>query len=255
MKGKGGTTVEAGENISVKTESDKAIVSLNKDISVDSVKVGSVSIDSKGINAGEKQITGVAAGTKPTDAVNVAQLALVDKQVTSNMVQINSLRDESREGDAMGAAMAALKPLDYDPYQRSQIMAGVSHYRGKEAVALGVAYYKSEDLMLHGGLAYGGSSDIMVNAGVSYRFGNSSAKRARDQRMPQYAEGPVTSVYILQDEVDRLKQENEEAREEIRNADRRVEEMRRETEAVRREANEKIAALEAKLQEVLEKMK
>ena len=255
MKGKGGTTVEAGENISVKTESDKAIVSLNKDISVDSVKVGGVSIDSKGINAGEKQITGVAAGTKPTDAVNVAQLALVDKQVTSNMVQINSLRDESREGDAMGAAMAALKPLDYDPYQRSQIMAGVSHYRGKEAVALGVAYYKSEDLMLHGGLAYGGSSDIMVNAGVSYRFGSSSAKRARDQRMPQYAEGPVTSVYILQDEVARLKQENEEAREEIRNADRRVEEMRRETEAVRREANEKIAALEAKLQEVLEKMK
>ena len=253
INGTGGAVVEAGDNIIVnKKDPAKSVVSLKKDISIDSVKVGNISIHKdKGIDAGGKKITGVAAGDisrDSTDAVNGSQIFAMNQQVLNNTAQIGEIRDESREGDAMGAAMAALKPLDYDPYQRSQIMAGVGHYSGKEAFALGVAYYKSEDLMLHGGLAYGGSSDVIVNAGVSYRFGNSNAKRDRDQRMPQYAEGPISSVYILQNEVERLKQENEEAREEIRNADRRAEE-------IRREANEKIAALEAKLEEVLQKVK
>ena len=167
------------------------------------------------------------------------------------MNQINNLRDESREGDALGAAMAALKPLDFDPYQRSQVMAGVGYYRGKEAVALGLAHYKNEDLMFHGGLAYAGNSELMANVGISYRFGSSEdkeAQKARNLRLPQYNKGPITSVYILQDEVDRLTKENEEAREQIRNADKKVEE-------VRREANEKIAALEAKLEQVLKNVK
>ena len=149
------------------------------------------------------------------------------------MNQINNLRDESREGDAMGAAMAARTPLDFDPYQRSQVMAGVGYYRGKEAVALGLAHYKNEDLMFHGGLAYAGNSELMANIGVTYRFGSKDdrdIKHDRNLRMPQYAEGPISSVYILQDEVERLTKEN-------------------------KEANDRIAALEAKLEQVLEKVK
>ena len=129
--------------------------------------------------------------------------------------------------------MAALKPLDFDPYQRNQVMAGVGYYRGKEAVALGLAHYKNEDLMIHGGLAYAGNSELMANVGVSYRFGSSEnreAQKARNLRMPQYSKGPISSVYILQDEVDRLTKEN-------------------------KEANDRIAALEAKLEKVLEKVK
>ena len=118
-------------------------------------------------------------------------------------------------------------------------------------MALGLAHYKNEDLMFHGGLAYAGNSELMANVGVSYRFGSSEdkeAKKARNLRMPQYAEGPISSVYMLQDEVERLTKENEAAREQIRNADKKVEE-------VRREANEKIAALEAKLEQVLKNVK
>ena len=112
--------------------------------------------------------------------------------------------------------------------------------------------------MFHGGLAYAGNSNLMANVGVSYRFGSSEdkeAKKARNLRMPQYDKGPISSVYILQDEVqslkrenDAIRKENEEAREQIRNADKKVEE-------VRREANEKIAALEAKLEQVLKNVK
>ena len=228
--GVGGAAVEAGTNISVdKKDPTKTVVSLKDNIDVKSVKVGDVTIK-------DNKITGIAPGEiskDSKDAVNGSQLFATNQQVANNMYQINNLRDESREGDALGAAMAALKPIDFDPYQRSQIMAGVGYYRGKEAVALGLAHYKNEDLMFHGGLAYAGNSELMANIGVTYRFGSKDdrdIKHDRNLRMPQYAEGPISSVYILQDEVDRLTKEN-------------------------KEANDRIAALEAKLEKVLEKVK
>lgn len=239
------TTVKGSNNITVTPKTPNAAeytVGLAKDISVDSVtakkyKVGDKTyISDKGINANKNKITNVADGVvskDSKDAVNGSQLFATNRQVFNNMNQINSLREESREGDALGAAMAALKPLDFDPYQRSQVMAGVGYYRGKEAVALGLAHYKNEDLMIHGGLAYAGNSELMANVGVSYRFGSSEnreALKARNLRMPQYDKGPISSVYILQDEVDRLTKEN-------------------------KEANDRIAALEAKLEKVLEKVK
>ncbi len=228
--GTGGAAVEAGDNIYVdKKDPTKTVVSLKDNIDVKSVKVGDVTIK-------DNKITGIAPGEiskDSKDAVNGSQLFATNQQVANNMYQINNLRDESREGDALGAAMAALKPIDFDPYQRSQVMAGVGYYRGKEAVALGLAHYKNEDLMFHGGLAYAGNSELMANIGVTYRFGSKDdrdIKHDRNLRMPQYAEGPISSVYILQDEVDRLTKEN-------------------------KEANDRIAALEAKLEKVLEKVK
>ena len=228
--GSGGVSIEAGKNITVdKKDTTKTVVSLKDNIDVKSVKVGDVTIK-------DNKITGIAPGEiskDSKDAVNGSQLFATNQQVANNMYQINNLRDESREGDALGAAMAALKPIDFDPYQRSQIMAGVGYYRGKEAVALGLAHYKNEDLMFHGGLAYAGNSELMANIGVTYRFGSKDdrdIKHDRNLRMPQYAEGPISSVYILQDEVERLTKEN-------------------------KEANDRIAALEAKLEKVLEKVK
>ena len=237
VKGEGNITVTPGT-----ASAPEYTVKLADNISVNSVtaneyKVGDKTyINKDGINANSKKIKNVADGKiseGSKEAVNGSQLFATNQQVANNMYQINNLRDESREGDALGAAMAALKPLDFDPYQRSQVMAGVGYYRGKEAVALGLAHYKNEDLMFHGGLAYAGNSELMANIGVTYRFGSSEdkeAQKARNLRMPQYAEGPISSVYILQDEVDRLTKEN-------------------------KEANDRIAALEAKLEKVLEKVK
>ena len=250
VQAQGRTTVKGSTNITVKPDTKGAseyTVELAKDITVDSVtaktvkadeyKVGDKTyINDKGIDANGNKITNVADGVvskDSKDAVNGSQLFATNQMVVNNMNQINNLREESREGDALGAAMAALKPLDFDPYQRNQVMAGVGYYRGKEAVALGLAHYKNEDLMIHGGLAYAGNSELMANVGVSYRFGSKDdrdIKHDRNLRMPQYAEGPISSVYILQDEVDRLTQEN-------------------------KEANDRIAALEAKLEKVLEKVK
>ena len=152
-------------------------------------------------NGGNK-ISNVAAGVNGTDAINVNQL----KGATDKMANaISAVAGETQRVGAHAAAMSALKPIQYDPLEPTQVMAGVGNYRGETAAALGVAHYTAEDTMFHVGVSVG-SHHNMVNAGVTHKFGNSDAKKAIPDR---YKGGPISSVYVLQDEVTALKAENE----------------------------------------------
>ena len=52
-------------------------------------------------------------------------------------------------------------------------MAGYGNYRGTSALALGVAHYRNESLMMHAGMSWaGGSSHMMANAGVTWKLGH-----------------------------------------------------------------------------------
>ena len=180
----GNTTVVNGGGVTITPASGNA-VSLTKD----------------GLNNGGNTITNVAAGVNGTDAVNVNQL----KGATDKMANaINAVAGETQRVGAHAAAMAALKPIQYDPLEPTQVMAGVGNYRGETAAALGVAHYTAEDTMFHLGVSVGGHHN-MVNAGVTHKFGNSDAKKAIPER---YKGGPISSVYVLQDEVTALKAEN-----------------------------------------------
>lgn len=169
------------------------------------------SVTKNGINAGDKKITNVADATEDSDAVNYKQL----KQATQGM---NEMFGEINRVGAHSAALAALQPLDFDPYNRSQIMAGVSTYKGQQAIALGVAHYSNENTLVHAGLSYAGESDLMANVGISYKFGSEEDKKylhERNKKLSQYKDGPISSVYILQDEVKQLLEENNGMRKEI----------------------------------------
>ena len=61
--------------------------------------------------------------------------------------RINTFKKESRRGVASASALAALHPLDYNPDHKLDIMAGLGHYHGNTAVALGAAYRPNENLM------------------------------------------------------------------------------------------------------------
>ena len=41
-------------------------------------------------------------------------------------------------------------------------MAGYGNYRGNSAVALGVAHYKNESTLIHGGVSWAGGSSHMM---------------------------------------------------------------------------------------------
>ena len=163
-----------------------------------------VSLTVDGLNNGGNQIHGVAPGTADTDAVNVSQL----KEAKAGLQQaINDVGAETQRVGAHAAAMAALKPIQYDPLEPTQIMAGIGNYRGETAGAIGLAHYKTEDTMFNIGVTLG-SSHNMINAGVTHKFGGS---RDRKDAIPErYKAGPISSIYVMQDEVSHLRSQNEE---------------------------------------------
>ena len=154
-----------------------------------------VSLTKDGLNNGGNRITNVGPGVDGTDAVNVNQLSNAMRSVDGKIADVG----------ATSAAISGLKPLQYDPLEPTQVLAAVGHYKGSTAAAVGVAHYTNESTMFHMGVSLGGH-DNMINAGVSYKFGTSDAKKAVPAR---YKAGPISSAYVLQDEVTALKAENE----------------------------------------------
>ena len=82
---------------------------------------------------------------------------------------VNRVGTETQRVGAHAAAMAALKPIQYDPLEPTQIMAGIGNYRGETAGAIGIAHYRTEDTMFNVGVSLG-TSHNMVNAGVTHKL-------------------------------------------------------------------------------------
>ena len=200
-----------------------------------------VQISGGNLDMGGKKITNVANGTADNDAVNVSQLksakTIVEAADSSVTVtkdagagangediykikanpagtvdltnvnnRIDQLGEEIGRVGAQGAALSALKPIQYDPLEPTQIMAGYGNYRGNSAVALGVAHYKNESTLIHGGVSWaGGSSHMMANAGVTWKVGNRDSEAAVADR---YRKGPISSAYAMQQEMAAMKAQN-----------------------------------------------
>ena len=169
----------------------------------------SVSLTKDGLNNGGNRITNVAPGVADTDAVTVGQV----KEVTNKLgAALEKTSQRVGEVGAHSAALAAMNPLSYDPLRKSQIMAGIGSYDGNQALALGIAHYANENFMFNAGITMG-SGKSMANIGATYRFGTGD-----DDNIPErYKGGPISSVYVMQDEISALKAEN--ARKDAENAE------------------------------------
>ena len=191
-----------------------------------------VNITGGNLNMGGNKVTNVQRGTDDNDAVNVKQLKDSRTTLTSDDQSVVLKKTETADGGlnydlsvkgavdprvdqlneeigrvgAQGAALSALKPMQYDPLEPTQIMAGYGNYRGNSAIAVGVAHYKNESTMFHGGLSWaGGSSHMMANAGVTWKVGNKDAEAAVADR---YRKGPISSAYAVQTEMAAMKAQN-----------------------------------------------
>ena len=233
----------AAGNINVVADgNDTLTVKLNKDLKgINSIKnsdngpalnfnTGDLSVTGGNLNMGGNKITNLGKGTNDTDAVNLKQLkdsrtivkstdgtvgvqesettdgAKVYDLTTGASPRFDELTDEIGRTGAQGAALAALKPIQYDPLEPTQIMAGYGNYRGNSAIAMGVAHYKNESTMMHAGLAWaGGSRHMMANAGVTWKVGNRDSEAAVADR---YRKGPISSAYAMQQEMASVKAQN-----------------------------------------------
>ena len=193
----------------------------------------SINVTGGNLDMGGKKITNIGKGTDPTDAARVGQLTKVTSNNHSVVVtkttdadgapvydlavtgtpgapaadpRVDMLGEEIGRVGAQGAALSALKPIQYDPLEPTQIMAGYGNYRGNSAVALGVAHYKNESTLIHGGVSWaGGSSHMMANAGVTWKVGNRDSEAAVADR---YRKGPISSAYAMQQEMASVKAQN-----------------------------------------------
>ena len=233
----------AAGNINVVADgNDTLTVKLNKDLKgINSIKnsdngpalnfnAGDLAVTGGNLNMGGNKITNLGKGTNDTDAVNLKQLkdsrtivkstdgtvgvqesettdgAKVYDLTTGASPRFDELTDEIGRVGAQGAALAALKPIQYDPLEPTQIMAGYGNYRGNSAIAMGVAHYKNESTMMHAGLAWaGGSRHMMANAGVTWKVGNRDSEAAVADR---YRKGPISSAYAMQQEMASVKAQN-----------------------------------------------
>ena len=188
-----------------------------------------VSMTGGNLNMGDHKITNVKNGTDKSDVATVGQLTKVtsnDNTVAINKTtdadgapvydlsvqggghdpRVDQLGEEIGRVGAQGAALAALKPIQYDPLEPTQIMAGYGNYRGNSAIAMGVAHYKNESTLIHGGISWaGGSSHMMANAGVTWKVGNRDSEAAVADR---YRKGPISSAYAMQQEMASVKAQN-----------------------------------------------
>ena len=237
------TFQSAAGNINVVADgNDTLTVKLNKDLKgINSIRnsengpalnfnAGDLAVTGGNLNMGGNKITNLGKGTDDTDAVNLKQLkdsrtivkstdgtvgvqesesadgAKVYDLSTGASPRFDELTDEIGRVGAQGAALAALKPIQYDPLEPTQIMAGYGNYRGNSAIAMGVAHYKNESTMMHAGLAWaGGSRHMMANAGVTWKVGNRDSEAAVADR---YRKGPISSAYAMQQEMASVKAQN-----------------------------------------------
>jgi hypothetical protein len=131
----------------------------------------------------------------------------LDTKINTLDSKINANQKEARKGIASASALAALHPLDYNPDHKVDIMAGVGHYRGNTAVALGVAYRPNENTMFTVGASINGK-DTAINAGVSYKVGAKDIQYRSPASMAKDIDDLKAIINQLVQENEALKNQN-----------------------------------------------
>lgn len=149
-------------------------LSVGGDVTAKSYKVGDKTyIDANGINANDQKITNVADGSiseGSKDAVNGGQLYGVKRDLEHQVDKVG----------ANAAAMANLRPMEFDPSSKWNIAAAIGNYGSETAAALGAFYRPNDDVMVNLSTAFG-TGENMVGGGVSVRLGKSGNKLSREE--------------------------------------------------------------------------
>lgn len=144
------------------------------DVTARSYKVdGKTYIDANGIHANGQKITDVADGSiseGSKDAVNGGQLYGVKRDLEHQVDKVG----------ANAAAMANLRPMEFDPSSKWNIAAAIGNYGSETAAALGAFYRPNDDVMVNLSTAFG-TGENMVGGGVSVRLGKSGNKLSREE--------------------------------------------------------------------------
>lgn len=168
-----GTTTTKTLKVTENAEID-GNATIKGDVTAKSYKVGDKTyIDANGIHANGQKITDVADGSiseGSKDAVNGGQLYGVKRDLEHQVDKVG----------ANAAAMANLRPMEFDPSSKWNIAAAIGNYGSETAAALGAFYRPNDDVMVNLSTAFG-TGENMVGGGVSVRLGKSGNKLSREE--------------------------------------------------------------------------
>ena len=121
---------------------------------------------------GDRVLTGVKTDEKDaSSAANVGYVNSTAISLTDSMNAMNSkLSDDIKNAGAVGAALAGLHHLDYDPDNKLDVAVAAGNYRGKSATAMGLFYQPNEMMMVSAGATIG-ADDNAYNVGLSFKVG------------------------------------------------------------------------------------
>ena len=170
-----GGTLDVTKKATFRDDVDiKKNLSVVGDVTANSYKVGDKTyIDANGINANNQKITNVADGSiseGSKDAVNGGQLYGVKRDLEHQVDKVG----------ANAAAMANLRPMEFDPSSKWNIAAAIGNYGSETAAALGAFYRPNDNVMVNLSTAFG-TGENMVGGGVSVRLGKGGNKLSREE--------------------------------------------------------------------------
>ncbi|WP_294192039.1 YadA-like family protein [uncultured Cloacibacillus sp.] len=203
--------VDEGKNISIAPDANTGVykVGVVDNPEFASVKAGSVLIGGNGIDMGGTRMTGLADGRVyrgSSDAVTGGQLWDAYRR-------IDKIDERAKMIGAHAAALSALHPVPYNPYEPTTFSAGFGAYRGEYSAAVGVFHYVRENLLVNTGLALNTGGDLMARAGISVAVGRGGQRRAslvRDMTDVQ------RELAAMRQTIAQLKKENAQNKETIR---------------------------------------
>ena len=157
-------------------------VSMGKNLTVTGkTETGILHVNGDGYVGGDLNVEG---NIETHDAVLSAdsRQVVTGRQLYQTNERVDRLDNRIKKVGANAAALAALRPGDFNPDDKFSIAAGFGSYRNANAAALGLFYRPNENVLLSLGTSFG-DGENMMNAGVSVKFGRGKSMAERRKEM------------------------------------------------------------------------
>lgn len=157
-------------------------VSMGKNLTVTGkTETGILHVNGDGYVGGDLNVEGNIE-THDAELSENSRQVVTGRQLYQTNERVDRLDNRIKKVGANAAALAALRPGDFNPDDKFSIAAGFGSYRNANAAALGLFYRPNENVLLSLGTSFG-DGENMVNAGVSVKFGRGKSMAERRKEM------------------------------------------------------------------------
>lgn len=194
---KGGTTTDTltvtGDSEFVGRADFRDNVYMDYDLTVKGeTRTGTLYVNNDGYVDGNLYVEGNIE-THDAELSETSRQVVTGRQLYQTNERVDRLDNRIKKVGANAAALAALRPGDFNPDDKFSIAAGFGSYRNASAAALGLFYRPNENVILSLGTSFG-DGENMVNAGVSVKFGRGKSMAERRKEMAE-------EVSVMRDEM------------------------------------------------------